>query len=180
MKVSAKIVSKSITANGVFARVKVEANGWPKQAMMRFFDVPDEDNFEIGQKIEIGLYEPYKNPVAPTEQEDVIPGCMFHCSPDPADVVGAEGVVLDPLNLPADVIELEYPEESRGQGTLPGGNPWGVSGCESPASEIGIAPVVVDEGSGDERFDLDQILLPAPTAENMTERSDSNGALGRL
>lgn len=55
MNISGKIVSKTVTSNGVFARVKVDANGWPKSAMMRFFDIPDEDNFVIGDKLSISL-----------------------------------------------------------------------------------------------------------------------------
>ena len=162
MKISGKIISKTITADGVFARVSL---GWSKKnALMRFFDVPDEDNFEIGQKIEIGLYAPLAAPEPCTsahfglnlDDTRIIPGCMFHSAPDPADIVGAIGVELEP------------------------------PGCESPAFEsvvldpIGVAPVVVDEKSGEEYFYLDGIPLPAPTAENMTERSDSDGAWGRL
>lgn len=114
------VVSKTITANGVFARIRIK--GLPKNGSMRFFDVPDEENLEIGQKVAINIGDA-TIPIYPTsdffqplpsneELKDAIPGCMFHGAPEPADIVGAESVVLDPLDVH-------------------------VPGCESPASETG-------------------------------------------
>lgn len=51
MQIFGTVVSKTITSNGVFARIKVK--GLPKNGFMRFFDVEDQDNFEIGKKVGI-------------------------------------------------------------------------------------------------------------------------------
>lgn len=128
-----KVVGKCITGNGVFTRIRLDCNGWPKAAMMRFFDIPDQENFEIGQKIQIDLYVPKIQPFTP--------GYLTL-----SEILQAD---LEPL-----------------------------PGCESPANskhplinstEIGVAPIVMDE-TGDARFDIENIPLPAPTKENMRER----------
>lgn len=127
MIVSGKIVSKLITGSGVFARVKLAGYNGGKN-VMRFFDVPDEENFTIGTKVDIEVAVSVVQPASicdnfsrATPEEplswdlevpgnyetlEIIPGFFFHAEHNPADVVGATGVSLDP------------------------------PGCESPASDI--------------------------------------------
>ena len=193
MTLTGKVVSKSITANGVFARISL---GWPKGAMMRFFDVPDQENFEIGQRVQILLapeirldpkmLEELYDALRDAEQKTT--GCMFHSSPEPtiSETLQAE---LEPLewkeagsfvkdkdgNWPVVVGEfnesliVEQVARELGAGV----------GSDKPILEqynelIGVAPIVVDE-TGDASFDIKNIPLPEPTPENMTERSDSPG-----
>jgi hypothetical protein len=120
--ITGRVVSKSITEKGVFARIRLDSIGW-KNAM-RLFDVPDQENFEIGQKIQIDIYVA-KIPV------------WTHYYSTLSEILQAD---LEPL-----------------------------PGCESPAGNIGVAPVVVDE-TGGTRFDIEHIPLPAQTEENMRER----------
>ncbi len=95
MRIKGKVVSKTITDIGVFARVQILEV--PKGlASMRFFDVPDEENFIIGEKVDITITEipqaESRAHVAVEELEQLppaeslsdaceIPGCVFHSAP---------------------------------------------------------------------------------------------------
>lgn len=143
MIVTGKVVGKMITPNGVFTRIKIDANGFPKSTM-RFFDVPDQqdgNDFTLEEKVDIYInrklqitnetLQELTTALSCAVKLSDVPGCMYHSAPEPADIVGATGTILHPLVKSNAIFGEGAPYEIQ-NGSL------GQSGCESPASEISI------------------------------------------
>lgn len=134
MQIFGTVVSKTITSNGVFARIKVK--GLPKNGFMRFFDVEDVDNFQIGQPVGVFVTaDPIDQAVNKAAQELGVPAPPVSLSTayDIAEQVSreegnalehlgegdyidlhlsADGVYMPPSNPSADIVGatgVDYP-----------------------------------------------------------------------
>lgn len=78
MVIKAKVIGRFNSEETSFARLVLKGNPWRKNSpMFRFFDIVDDGELSIGDKIEISVTRVIEIDMTRIEQK-VFDGCKFH------------------------------------------------------------------------------------------------------